>query len=78
MEYDALGRVSKTYNPECVGTSAGFTLQEYDGLSRVTRLTYQDNSVLKIAYQGDATIERDPARKWKKTISDAAGRLNGG
>ncbi|HEY2460730.1 MAG TPA: hypothetical protein VGI16_07980, partial [Candidatus Acidoferrum sp.] len=77
--YDSLGRVSTTSNPYRSGadvtTSAGTKSYGYDALSRRISVTYPDGSVSATAYCGASTLATDPTGKWRRSISDALGRI---
>jgi RHS repeat-associated protein len=85
--YDAMGRTKNVSNPYCLTTEPtyGITQTEYDGLSRVTKTTKQDGSVVTTAYNdtaGDSsgpptvcTTGTDEAGKKRQSCTDAFGRL---
>jgi RHS repeat-associated protein len=77
--YDAEGRVNTVSNPYRSGTDAttttGLTTYAYDALSRKITETYPDNSILKTAYCGMNTLVTDPTGKWRRSRTDALGRL---
>jgi RHS repeat-associated protein len=77
--YDILGRVATVSNPYRSGTditsSAGITTYGYDALSRKTTETYPDQSVLTTAYCGPTTLVTDPTPHWRRSTTDALGRL---
>jgi YD repeat-containing protein len=78
--YDALGRMATVSNPyrTCgsdITSSCGSTTYGYDALSRKTSETLPDNSVLTTAYCGPSTLVKDPTNRWRRSRSDALGRL---
>jgi RHS repeat-associated protein len=77
--YDGLGQVWKQSNPYRIGTdvttTTGTTIFVYDSLGRKTTATYPDTSVLTTAYCGAETLVTDPANRWRRSRSDALGRL---
>lgn len=48
---------------------------KYDAMDRVLDVTEPDGSVTRTRYTNREALTRDPARKWRKTVTDAAGRL---
>jgi RHS repeat-associated protein len=77
--YDALGRVATVSNPYRTGsdptTSAGTTTYAYDALGRKITETYPDGSVLTTVYCGPTTLVTDPTGRWRRSTTDALGRL---
>jgi RHS repeat-associated protein len=77
--YNGLGLVYKASNPYRTGTditsSPGTTTYVYDALSRKLTETYPDSSVLTTAYCGPNTLVTDPANRWRRSRSDALGRM---
>jgi RHS repeat-associated protein len=77
--YDALGRVATVSNPYRLGSdttsSPGITTYSYDALGRKTAETYPDGAVLTTAYCGSSTLVTDPTGKWRRSRTDALGRL---
>ena len=79
--YDALGRVATVSNPYRTGTDATsspkgtVTTYGYDALGRKISETYPDSSVLTTAYCGPNTLVTDPTNKWRRSRTDALGRL---
>src|SRR5205807_4721937 len=51
--YDVVGRTKTVSNPYCLTTEAtyGITQQDYDALSRVTKTTKQDGSIITVKYE---------------------------
>jgi YD repeat-containing protein len=76
-EYDALGRVSRVWNPYYEGSSDPrySTTTQYDALGRVTAVTAPDNATTTTAYNGATTTVTDPEGKKRSTVTDALGRL---
>jgi RHS repeat-associated protein len=77
--YDVAGRLATVSNPYRGGTDAtsspGITTYNYDALGRKLTETYPDNSVLATAYCGPDTLVTDPTGKWRRSRTDALGRL---
>jgi YD repeat-containing protein len=78
--YDGLGRVSTVSNPHrTCGTdptsTCGITTYAYDPLNRKISVTYPDSSVLQTAYCGPSTLVTDPSKRWRRSRSDALGRV---
>ena len=76
--YDALGRVRTVSNPVRTGSTtdpAGTTTQEYDGLNRPSRTTYQDGSAAVTMYSGNTATVQDPAGITRQLTYDGLGRL---
>ena len=77
--YDGLGLVYTVSNPYRSGSdptsSPGTTTYVYDALGRKLTQTYPDNSVLTTAYCGPNTLVTDPSKRWRRSRSDAFGRL---
>jgi RHS repeat-associated protein len=77
--YDGLGRAYTVSNPYRSGgdptSSPGTTTFVYDALGRKTSQTYPDGSVLTTAYCGPSTLVTDPTGRWRRSRSDALGRL---
>ena len=77
--YDALGRVHTVSNPYRTGgditTTTGTTTYTYDALDRKISESYPDGSVLTTAYCGSTTLVTDPTARWRRSTSDALGRL---
>jgi RHS repeat-associated protein len=78
--YDAMGRVASVSNPYRTGTDAtsstGTTSYTYDALSRKTKETEADGvSTVNTAYCGSWTLVTDATGKWRRSRSDALGRL---
>jgi YD repeat-containing protein len=77
--YDALGRVATASNPYRSGSDVtstpGITTYTYDVLDRKTKETYPDSSFLTTAYCGSTTLVTDPTGRWRRSTTDALGRL---
>lgn len=77
--YDGLGLVYTVSNPYRLGSdptsSPGTTTYVYDTLGRKLTQTYPDNSVLTTAYCGPNILVTDPSKRWRRSRSDAFGRL---
>ncbi|MGH9713866.1 MAG: RHS repeat-associated core domain-containing protein [Candidatus Acidiferrales bacterium] len=72
--YDAFGRVASVSNPY-QGTSTGTTTYQYDALGRTTKVTKQDGSFATTAYCGSTTLVTDEANHWRRSMTDAQGRM---
>ncbi len=75
--YDGLGRTYKSYNPyrSTSDPTYGSTIYVYDSLGRTTSVTKPDNSVVTTQYCGPETLVTDEAAHWRRSKSDAFGRL---
>ncbi|MBI4852373.1 MAG: RHS repeat protein, partial [Acidobacteria bacterium] len=80
--YDALGRVEKITNPfrQTSSTTDGYTISQYDALSRVFRIQTFDNAnnltgTVNTLYDTNLVTVTDQAGKQRKSETDAAGRL---
>jgi RHS repeat-associated protein len=77
--YDLLSRVSTVSNPYRAGSdptsSPGTTTYTYDAIGRKTAVTYPDGSIQKTAYCGNSTLATDPTGRWRRSLTDALGRL---
>src|SRR6185437_7615006 len=75
--YDADGRVATVSNPyRSTGDSTyGITRTAYDSLNRPTSVTKPDGSIVRTAYCGSTTLVTDEANRWRRSTSDALGRL---
>lgn len=79
-KYDGLGNVYTVSNPHrTCGTdptsSCGTTTYVYDALGRKRSATYPDSSVLTTVYCSASTLVTDPTTRWRRSRSDALGRL---
>jgi RHS repeat-associated protein len=86
MDYDALGRALKQWNPtrcdpdafpdSCSGESTfGSSLTQYDILNRILSVTEQDNSSVQMSYSANCVTTTDESMKQLKSCSDALGRI---
>jgi RHS repeat-associated protein len=77
MEYDVLGRASKTSNPfrPWQSETAIWTTNAFDALGRVISVTTPDNAVVSTSYLGNAVTVTDQALKTRKSVTDGLGRL---
>jgi RHS repeat-associated protein len=75
--YDGLGRTYKAYNPyrSTSDSTYGFTTYNYDSLNRTTTVADPDGSVVQTQYCGASTLVTDPASHWRRSRTDALGRL---
>ena len=81
--YDALGRISKKYNPtrcnpptsNCGESTWGYSTTSYDALNRVLKVTDQDGSVATTSYSGNSTTVTDETGHTRSSIADGLGRL---
>ena len=78
--YDALGRLGTVSNPyrSCATdptSSCGTTTYAYDALNRTKSVTYADGSVATTVYCGPSTLATDPSTRWRRSRTDALGRL---
>lgn len=78
QEFDALGRVSRSYNPYRTTSDStyGYSTPTYDGLGRVLSVTTSpDNAVVTTTYSGNATTVTDQATNPRRSLTDGLGRL---
>lgn len=75
--YDALGRVASTSNPyrSTSDSTYGITYTTYDPLSRTILVTKPDGSKVTTAYCGPTTLITDEGLHWRRSTTDALGRL---
>lgn len=77
--YDLIGRVASVSNPYRTGTdptsSPGTTTYAYDALNRKVKQTDPDGSIVKTAYCGTSTLATDSSGRWRRSQTDALGRL---
>jgi RHS repeat-associated protein len=79
--YDVVGRVASVSNPYVQGSNHltdptyGLTQFQYDGLSRTTRTTKQDQSFTTVTYTDNCTTATDESGKARKACADALGRM---
>ncbi len=72
--YDGFGRVATVSNPY-QGTSTGTVTNQYDALGRTKQVTKQDGSIVTTAYCGSTTLVTDETGHWRRSTTDALGRL---
>jgi RHS repeat-associated protein len=77
QEYDALDRVTRSYNPFRTTTDAtyGWTDMTYDALGRVHITTTSDGSQAITTFSGNQVTIQDQAGKQRRSITDSLGRL---
>lgn len=82
QEYDALGRIKRSYNlyRTTADETYGWTETGYDALSRVVRVeTFKSNAASTGAvvtqYNGNTVTVIDQAGKQRRSVTDALGRL---
>ena len=81
VEYNALGRAVKSYNPFYAaapngGTGTKYTqVSNYDGLGRTTNVQMQDGTSVATDFNGTIVTVTDQAGKKRRQISDALGRI---
>jgi RHS repeat-associated protein len=75
--YDADGRVASVTNPYRSTSDAtyGVTQYQYDALNRAKLVTKQDGSTVTTAYCGSTTLVTDEVGHWRRSTTDALGRL---
>jgi len=77
--YDSIGRVASVSNPyrSTSDSTYGITSFIYDGLNRKTQETDADgsNSIINTTYCGASTLVTDEAAHWRRSTTDAQGRL---
>lgn len=76
--YDGDGRVASVSNPyrSTSDSTYGITSFQYDGLNRKIQVTDPDsNSIVTTQYCGSTTLVTDEASHWRRSTSDALGRL---
>jgi RHS repeat-associated protein len=75
--YDDLGRADMTSNPYRPWQSevAIWTVQEFDALGRVIKVTTPDSAKVATSYPGNSVEVTDQAGKKRRSVSDALGRL---
>jgi RHS repeat-associated protein len=75
--YDAFGRVLTVSNPyrSTSDPTYGITTNQYDALARTIKVTKPDGSFVTTAYCGSTTLVTDEATKWRRSTTDALGRL---
>jgi RHS repeat-associated protein len=83
IEYDALGRAKKSYNPFYASTPTGavpagtkFTeVLNTDSLGRTTQIRLQDNTTAQTVFNGTVVTVTDQAGKQRRRGADALGRI---
>ena len=77
QQYDAMGRVSRTYNPYRATNDPtyGYADTTYDALGRVRTVTTLDGAVVTTAYSGSRVLVTDQAGKQRISQTDGLGRL---
>lgn len=77
QEYDALGRVKRSYNPYRTTSDPtyGWTETNYDALGRFTTVKTSDNALISTVYDNNKVMTTDQAGRARRTITDALGRL---
>ncbi len=75
--YDGLGRVATASNPyrTTADPTYGTTTNQYDALGRTIKVTKPDGSFVTTAYCGSTTLVTDEAARWRRSTTDAVGRL---
>ena len=79
--YDNMGRISSQSNPYRTTSEStyGITGYRYDALHRPTLVIPPDGTVssnnIQTQYCGNSTLVTDQAGRWRRSISDGAGRL---
>ena len=75
-EYDGLGRAYWQGDPFRGSMEGNGTESEWDGLGRsVLVRTTADASLTRMGYQQDESMSRDAQGKWRRTKTDALGRI---
>ncbi|RKH09905.1 hypothetical protein D7V97_15245 [Corallococcus sp. CA053C] len=74
-EYDALGRVVKTWTPSPTGGSPVATMFTFDSLDRPLTRTHPDGTTLRWAYEGKKVSSWDEKNQLSVTWLDSAGRV---
>jgi RHS repeat-associated protein len=83
VEYDALGRARKSYNPfyasapnDEVPEGTKYTeVLNTDSLGRTLQARLQDNSLIQTYFNGTVTSVTDQAGKQRRQVTDALGRI---
>ncbi|HXP68610.1 MAG TPA: RHS repeat-associated core domain-containing protein [Candidatus Dormibacteraeota bacterium] len=75
--YDGLGRVATASNPyrSTSDPTYGTTTNQYDALGRTIKVTKPDGSFVTTAYCGSTTLVTDETAHWRRSATDALGRL---
>lgn len=82
VEYNALGRAKRSYNPFYASVPNGNVPQgtkylevlNTDALGRTTQVRLQDNTIVQTAFNGNVVTAADEAGKQRRQITDALGR----
>lgn len=83
-EYDGKGRLLRTSNPLSIASTTEvpsassftkWTTNTYDGLDRITKITFPDAQFSTTAYSANLTTFTDPVGNARKSTFDALGRL---
>ncbi|HEY0545110.1 MAG TPA: RHS repeat-associated core domain-containing protein, partial [Pyrinomonadaceae bacterium] len=77
QEYDALGRVKRTYNPYRTTSDPtyGWAETTYDALGRITSVKTNDNAQVSNVYNNNSVTITDQANRSKRTLADSLGRI---
>lgn len=59
--YDGDGRTASVSNPMPQGSVSSFTTKTYDALSRITQVSYPDQSASTTSYFGEVSVATDPS-----------------
>ena len=75
--YDGLGRVATASNPyrTTADPTYGITTNQYDALGRTIKVIKPDGSFVTTAYCGSTTLVADETAHWRRSTTDALGRL---
>jgi RHS repeat-associated protein len=75
--YDPLERVATVSNPyrSTSDSTYGVTTHNYDPLNRPTLVVQPDGSAISTSYCGKAALVTDESGKWRRSQTDALGRL---
>ena len=74
-QYDAMARPYKVSNPYIGATASYWATTTYDALGRAVQVQFPDFSRVYTWYIGKVSVTRDQAAKWRRTESDALGRV---
>ena len=70
-----MGKLTQTSRPHVPGATVYWTTNTYDGIGRTKSVQAPDSSTSTYLYSGATVTTTDPAGKWKKFLTDAAGNL---
>jgi RHS repeat-associated protein len=75
--HDAFERVATVSNPyqSTSDPTYGITTNQYDALGRTIKVIKPDTSVVTTAYCGSTTLVTDEVGHWRRSTTDALGRL---